>query len=59
MRFIKLTDIAREAGIKCETARSRIRKAYDDPTRKRLPVPVDHWLFKEKDTPRVLKIISQ
>ena len=59
MRFVKLTEVAREAGIKPETARAKVRKAYEDPTGKRLPKPIDRWLFKEKDAPRVLKIISQ
>jgi len=59
MRFVKLTEVAREAGIRPETARARARRAYEEPTSKRLPRPVAHWLFKESDVERVLKMIRK
>lgn len=56
--FVTVSQIARKAKISARLARARLRKAYDDPTRKRLPTPVTHWVFREKDVDRVLRIVG-
>lgn len=59
MLAIRLSDIARTAGNRPETARARLRKAYDNPGKKRLPKPLEHWTFKHRDASRVLRLISK
>jgi lambda repressor-like predicted transcriptional regulator len=59
-RTISVADIAREAGIRPETARARLRRRFEDEDSEGLPEPVAQgiWVFSARDRRKVERLIA-
>lgn len=53
---ISVADIARNLGLRPQTARARLRRAYagDDES---LPMPLEPWKFEAKDRRKVVRLV--
>lgn len=59
-KTISVADIARKAGIRPETARARLRRAFEDDEVEGLPEPVAEgiWVFSARDRRKVERLIE-
>lgn len=58
MKTVELPMLAKKAGVSPIVARARLRSAYRRNSLRHLPKPIKHWLFRERDVPRVIKLIN-
>jgi lambda repressor-like predicted transcriptional regulator len=60
VKTISVADIAREAGIRPETARARLRRRFEDEESEGLPEPVAEgiWVFSARDKRKVERLIA-